>query len=180
METLPRPFWLARSSPAEHRCDSRRNACSCTSCVNRTTLRTGPISSHVRETHRLTAYPTPPYRSAKIRSVTHGSGGGLVRQESLGGIPLAPAPLCRQASQRPARRPSCSMTNNWAYALAVEKLAGIEVPERAEYLRVILAELTRLQNHASLIGFLLSDMGAWGTPLIYAFREREKILDLFE
>jgi NADH-quinone oxidoreductase subunit D len=74
----------------------------------------------------------------------------------------------------------CSMTNNWAYAFAVEKLAGIEVPERAQYLRVILAELTRLQNHASLLGFLLSDMGAWGTPLMYAFREREKILDLFE
>ena len=74
----------------------------------------------------------------------------------------------------------CSMTNNWAYALSVEKLAGIEVPERAEYLRVILAELTRLQNHASLLGFLLSDMGAWGTPLMYAFREREKVLDLFE
>ena len=73
-----------------------------------------------------------------------------------------------------------SMTNNWAYALSVEKLAGIEVPERAEYLRVILAELTRLQNHASLLGFLLSDTGAWGTPLMYAFREREKILDLFE
>src|SRR5438874_13481269 len=72
------------------------------------------------------------------------------------------------------------MTNNWAYALSVEKLDGIEVPERAEYLRVILAELTRLQNHASLLGFLLSDMGAWGTPLMYAFREREKILDLFE
>jgi len=61
-----------------------------------------------------------------------------------------------------------------------DRLAGIEVPERAEYLRVILAELTRLQNHASLLGFLLSDMGAWGTPLMYAFREREKILDLFE
>lgn len=74
----------------------------------------------------------------------------------------------------------CSMTNNWAYALSVEKLAGIEVPERAEYLRVILAELTRLQNHTSLLGFLLSDTGAWGTPLMYAFREREKILDLFE
>src|SRR5229473_2950228 len=74
----------------------------------------------------------------------------------------------------------CSMTNNWAYALSVEKLAGIEVPERTEYLRIILAELTRLQNHASLLGFLLSDMGAWGTPLMYAFREREKILDLFE
>ena len=74
----------------------------------------------------------------------------------------------------------CSMTNNWAFALSVEKLAGIEVPERAEYLRVILAELTRLQNHACLIGFMVSDMGAWGTPLMYAFREREKILDLLE
>lgn len=74
----------------------------------------------------------------------------------------------------------CSITNNWAYALAVEKLAGIVVPERAEYLRVITAELTRLQNHTCLIGFLLQDMGASGTPLMYAFREREKILDLFE
>ncbi|HEU5125576.1 MAG TPA: NADH-quinone oxidoreductase subunit D [Verrucomicrobiae bacterium] len=74
----------------------------------------------------------------------------------------------------------CSMTNNWAYCLSVEKLAGLQVPERAEYLRVILAELTRLQNHASLCGFLLQDMGAMGTPLMYAFREREKILDLFE
>ena len=74
----------------------------------------------------------------------------------------------------------CSITNNWAYALAVETLAGIKVPERAEYLRVITGELTRLQNHASLVGFLMQDMGASGTPLMYAFREREKILDLFE
>ena len=74
----------------------------------------------------------------------------------------------------------CSLSNNWAYALAVEKLVGQEVPERAEYLRVILAELTRIQNHASTIGFLLQEMGASGTPLMYAFREREKILDLFE
>jgi NADH-quinone oxidoreductase subunit D len=74
----------------------------------------------------------------------------------------------------------CSITNNWAYALTVEKLAGIQVPERAEYVRVITGELTRLQNHACLIGFLTQDMGASGTPLMYAFREREKILDLFE
>ena len=46
----------------------------------------------------------------------------------------------------------CSLTNNWAYALAVEKLVGQPVPERAEYIRVILAELTRVQNHASAIG----------------------------
>src|SRR3989454_5366798 len=74
----------------------------------------------------------------------------------------------------------CSLTNNWAYALAVEKLAGLQAPERAEYIRVITAELTRLQNHACLAGFLLQDMGALGTPLMYAFRERETILDLFE
>ena len=74
----------------------------------------------------------------------------------------------------------CSLTNNWAYALAAEKLAGLEVPERAQYLRVILAELTRVQNHACAVGFLIQDMGASGTPLMYAFKEREKILDLFE
>lgn len=74
----------------------------------------------------------------------------------------------------------CSMTNNWAYALAVERLAGLRPTERAEYIRVIVAELTRLLNHACLIGFLTHDMGTMGTPLMYAFREREKILDLFE
>jgi NADH-quinone oxidoreductase subunit D len=74
----------------------------------------------------------------------------------------------------------CSLTNNWAYALSVEKLAGLQVPERAEYIRIVTAELTRLLNHSCLIGFLLQDMGASGTPLMYAFREREKILDLFE
>ncbi len=74
----------------------------------------------------------------------------------------------------------CSMTNNWAYAGAVEKLAGLAVPERAEYIRVIMAELTRLVNHCALIGFFVNDLGALGTPLLYALREREKILDLFE
>ena len=74
----------------------------------------------------------------------------------------------------------CSMTNNWAYAMSVEKLTGLVPPERAEYLRIILAELTRLINHSGLAGFLMQDTGCSGTPLMYAFREREKILDLFE
>lgn len=74
----------------------------------------------------------------------------------------------------------CSLTNSWAYVLSAEKLLGLQVPERAEYIRVILAEFTRLFNHACLAGFLLQDMGASGTPLMYAFREREYILDLFE
>src|SRR3990167_9033880 len=74
----------------------------------------------------------------------------------------------------------CAMSNNFGLALAIEKLGGIQASERGEYIRVIMAELTRLVNHAAVTGFLLNDMGAFGTPLLYAFREREKILDLFE
>ncbi len=73
-----------------------------------------------------------------------------------------------------------SMSNNWAYSLAVEKLMGIQVPERAEYLRVIMAELSRIQNHLILVGMLLNDLGAYFTPSLYAFEERELILDIFE
>jgi NADH-quinone oxidoreductase subunit D len=73
-----------------------------------------------------------------------------------------------------------SMTNNLAYVLAVEKLAGIKVPERAEYLRVIMAEMMRISSHLMGIGFMLNDMGAMMTPVLYMWREREKIVDLFE
>ena len=73
-----------------------------------------------------------------------------------------------------------SMTNNQAYCLAVEKLMGIEVPERGQYLRVIAAELQRIASHLVATGFFLQDLGALGTPLMYCFRERERILDLFE
>ncbi len=73
-----------------------------------------------------------------------------------------------------------SMSNNFGWALAVEKLANIDVPERAQYIRVIMAELTRILNHAAVIGFMLNDLGAFFTPVLYAFREREKILDVFE
>ena len=73
-----------------------------------------------------------------------------------------------------------SMSNNLAYARAVEKLAGIGVPERARYMRVISAELQRIASHLMATGFLLNDLGAFATPLMYCFRERERILDLFE
>lgn len=75
-----------------------------------------------------------------------------------------------------------SMSNNWGYALAVEKLMGPKAapPERAEYIRVIMAELTRICNHLWAIGFLLNDLGAFFTPSLYAIKERELILDLFE
>ena len=74
----------------------------------------------------------------------------------------------------------CSMSNNLGYALAVEKLAGIEVAERAQYIRIIMAELTRVVNHLTTIGFLLNDLGAYFTPVLYSLEERELILDLFE
>ncbi len=73
-----------------------------------------------------------------------------------------------------------AMSNNLGLAIAIEQLGGIPVSERGEYVRVIMAELTRLVNHTAVTGFLINDMGAFGTPLLYAFREREKILDLFE
>ena len=73
-----------------------------------------------------------------------------------------------------------SMSNNLAYVLAVEKLSGIQPPERAMYLRVIAAELQRISSHLVATGFFLNDLGALATPLMYCFREREKILDLFE
>ncbi len=72
-----------------------------------------------------------------------------------------------------------AMNNNHAWAMAVEKLANIEVPLRAEYLRVIASELNRIASHLVSFGTYGLDMGAF-TPFLYAFREREYILDLFE
>lgn len=73
-----------------------------------------------------------------------------------------------------------SMSNNFGYALAVEKLMGIKPPERAEYIRVMMAELTRWMNHVFSFGFLLNDLGSYFTPMIYMLEEREMILDIFE
>jgi NADH:ubiquinone oxidoreductase subunit D len=73
-----------------------------------------------------------------------------------------------------------SMSNNFGYALAVEKLMKVKPPERAEYLRVIMAELTRISNHIFAIGMFLNDLGAFFTPALYAIEERELILDVFE
>jgi NADH:ubiquinone oxidoreductase subunit D len=72
------------------------------------------------------------------------------------------------------------MSNNFGYVLAIEKLMGIKPPERTEYIRVMMAELTRIVNHLATIGFLLNDLGAYFTPILYAFEERELILDIFE
>ena len=66
------------------------------------------------------------------------------------------------------------------YCMAVEKLAGIEVPERAEYIRVILTELNRITSHFMFVGAFATDIGVYGTAFTYAFRERERIQDVFE
>jgi len=73
-----------------------------------------------------------------------------------------------------------SMSNNFGYVTTVEKMMNIQVAERAEYIRVIMAELSRVQNHLVFIGMLLNDLGTMFTPALYAFEERELIVDIFE
>lgn len=72
-----------------------------------------------------------------------------------------------------------AMNNNFGYCLTVEKLMELEVPERAEYIRVLAAELNRIASHLLAFGTYGLDIGAF-TPFLYAFREREEILNLFE
>ena len=72
-----------------------------------------------------------------------------------------------------------AILNNLAYVLAVEKLAGIEVPKRAQYIRVILAELQRVASHLAWVGFNANDCGA-ASVLLYSFMEREGVLEVFE
>ena len=67
-----------------------------------------------------------------------------------------------------------------AYCMAVEKLAGIEVPDRAEYIRVIMMELSRINSHFMFFGAFGADLGSFGTSFVYGWRERERIYDLFE
>jgi len=73
----------------------------------------------------------------------------------------------------------CPMTNNTAYALAVEKLLQLEIPERAQWLRVLFNELTRIQSHLVWLGTHAMDIGAL-TVFLYCFREREDLLRIFE
>ncbi|MDR3744915.1 MAG: nickel-dependent hydrogenase large subunit, partial [Acidobacteriaceae bacterium] len=73
----------------------------------------------------------------------------------------------------------CPMTNNLAYCLAVEKLLELEIPERAQLLRVLLNEITRIQSHLVWLGTHAMDIGAL-TMFLYCWREREAILRIFE
>lgn len=72
------------------------------------------------------------------------------------------------------------MTTNLPFAMATERLGNIEIPERGEYLRVIMCELQRFASHCVAIGTFASDAGAFFTPMMYTFRERERILDIYE
>nr|WP_283773079.1 NADH-quinone oxidoreductase subunit D [Craterilacuibacter sp. RT1T] len=71
------------------------------------------------------------------------------------------------------------MCNEHAYCLAIEKLTGVDVPLRAQYIRVMFAEITRILNHLLWIGAHSIDIGAM-TMFLYAFREREDLMDLYE
>ncbi|MGB4861293.1 MAG: NADH-quinone oxidoreductase subunit D [Tepidiformaceae bacterium] len=67
-----------------------------------------------------------------------------------------------------------------AYCMAVEKIGNFEVPERAEYIRVMMAEFSRILSHFMFLGAFGADVGSFGTSFIYAWRERERIYDFFE
>ena len=71
------------------------------------------------------------------------------------------------------------LANNVAYVLAVEKIAGVEAPPRAQYIRVISAELARISSHLMAIGAMAMDVGAM-TVFLWSFREREKLYDVFD
>jgi NADH-quinone oxidoreductase subunit D len=71
-------------------------------------------------------------------------------------------------------------SNEWAYCRAVEKLAGIEVPERAEWIRTLMVELNRITSHLIWYAGVTMDIGALGTPFIYAWVARERIFDFYE
>ena len=67
-----------------------------------------------------------------------------------------------------------------SYVMAVEKLMNMEIPERAQWIRMILVELNRLSSHFMFVGAFGVDCGVFGTPFLYSFRERERLIDLFE
>src|ERR1700678_80028 len=71
------------------------------------------------------------------------------------------------------------LSNNLVYCLAVEKLLGLEVPKRAQYIRVLLTELTRIGSHLVWLGTHAIDLGAMSV-FLYCFREREELLKIFE
>ncbi len=73
-----------------------------------------------------------------------------------------------------------AMSNNLAYCLAAERLLGVEPPPRAQAIRVLFAELQRVASHAMANGTFINDCGAWHTPLFHMFRDRERVLDMFE
>lgn len=83
------------------------------------------------------------------------------------------APYCARLDYLGAQNPALG------YVQTVEKLMGIEVPERAEYIRIILAELARVASHLVFVGSFALDFNGW-TPIIYCFRDREKVLDMFD
>jgi len=72
-----------------------------------------------------------------------------------------------------------SMNNNFGFAVAMEELMDIKVPERVEYIRIIMAELNRIASHLLALGVYGLDVGAF-TPFLHMFRDRERILDIFE
>lgn len=139
-----------------------------------------------RETMTINLGPQHPSTHGVLRVVLELDGEKVVNAEPVIGYlhtgfeKTAETHTYQQANTLTDRMDYLSpLTNNLAYVLAVEKLMGIEVPKRAQYIRVLFAELSRLGSHLVWLGTSVMDLGAI-SPFFYTFREREVILDIIE
>ncbi|MCL8207314.1 MAG: NADH dehydrogenase (quinone) subunit D [Actinomycetia bacterium] len=139
-----------------------------------------------RETMTINLGPQHPSTHGVLRVVLELDGEKVVNAEPVIGYlhtgfeKTAETHTYQQANTLTDRMDYLSpLTNNLAYVLAVEKLMGIEVPKRAQYIRVLFAELSRLGSHLVWLGTSVMDLGAM-SPFFYTFREREVILDIIE
>jgi len=138
------------------------------------------------ETYTLNMGPQHPSTHGVLRVVLELDGETVVRAQPVIGYLHRGIEKLAEARTYPQFIPYTDrldyisgMNNNLGYCQAVEKLLGAEVPPRAEYLRVIMAELNRIASHMIFFASIAIDLGA-STGMMYAFRDREKILDLFD
>lgn len=142
--------------------------------------------SQYHETFELNLGPQHPATHGVLRLKLTMDGEYVVRAEPVLGYihrmheKMGENRTWAQFLPNPARMDYLSaMAYNHGHVALVERAAGIEVPERAEYLRVIMVELNRIQSHIFWFGAFLLDLGGF-TPLLYALDDRERLLDLLE
>ncbi len=147
---------------------------------------TSPETARRTETMTLNLGPSHPSTHGVLRVLLELDGELIVRAEpSIGYLHRGIEKMCESRTYHQCLPLMNRLdylsgeSNNLGFVLAVEKLLGIEVPKRAQYIRVMIAELARIASHLFWLGTHGHDLGAM-TPLFYALKEREKVMDLYE